>query len=174
MENKVGDNLPAPKKIDDLVKQTASHLEELQTFCITLQKDERATTVKPPNGTEQLVPTVHDLATRHEITVKNVPLNGMMNDLRLAQAMPRFQALFALGAQLVADTMLQAKSEYYTAFLAYYDALVAAADHDPLLAAELKPIKDAMRKQHRSSHPTPNNGAPPPDATAKDTAVKNG
>ncbi len=90
-----------------------------------------------------------------------------MNDLRLAETLPRFQAIFALGSQLVADTLLQAKSEYYAAFLAYYDALCSAAEHDPLLAAEMKPIQDAVRKQHRSTRPSPNNGNGKTEAAPK-------
>lgn len=173
MENKVGDNVPAPKKIEDLLQQTANQVEQLQAFCVTLHPEERSATIKPPAGTDALARSVHELATRHEVTVKNVPLDGMMNDLRLAETMPRFQAIFALGAQLVADTMLQAKSEYYSAFLSYYDALLAAAEHDPMLAAEMRPIQDAMRKLHRGSRSGASKNTSSA-ATPSENAVKNG
>ena len=149
MDNKVGDNIPSHKKLEDLLGQLRSVVQELQKFCITLHADERKMALKPHDGAEKLAKETHDLAKRYEINVKNVPLEGMMNDLRLSEAIQPFAKELALGAQLSADTKLQANSEYYTAFLAYYGALNNAADHDPSLAAELKPIQEAMRKVRR-------------------------
>lgn len=146
MENKVGDNVPAQKKLDELLAKTRAVVEELQAFCITLQKDERPYTIKPHKGADVLAAKVHDLALRYEISVKNVPVEGMKNDLRLTQQLQPFEAVFALGTQLIADTTLQANSEYYTAFLALYGALSKAAEHDAALAVEIKDVQDAMRK----------------------------
>lgn len=153
MENRVGDNVPPQKKVDELLKQLASVVEQLKPFFVTLHKDERAATLKPHKGAETLVEKTYSLATRYGVTVKNVPLEGMMNDLRLASQVQPFDALFSLGAQLAADTALQAKSEFYTAFLAYYGALCKAAEHDPALAAEIKPIQDEMRTLRKPRTP---------------------
>ncbi len=150
MENKVGDNVPSQKKLDELLNQLRTTVEALKEFCITMQKEERPYTAKPHKNADKLTRKAYDLAKRHGVTVNNVPLEGMMNDLRLSEQIQPFNAVLTLGAQLAADTTLQANSEYYTAFLAYYGALCRAAEHDPALAVELKEIQDEMRKARGS------------------------
>ena len=162
MENKVGDNVPSQKKLDELQGKLAGVLEELQKFLITLHADERAGTVKPHKGAATLAERAYTLATKYDIQVKNVPLEGMKNDLQLASQIRPFESMFALGAQLTADSLLQANSEYYTAFLAYYGALSKAAEHDAALAAELKDIQDEMRKVRKPRSGSPAGGSPPP------------
>lgn len=160
MDNKVGDNVPSNKKLGDLLDQLRSVVQELQKFCITLHAEDRLMALKPHDGAEKLARETHDLAKRYDINVKNVPLEGMMNDLRLSEAIQPFAKELALGAQLSADTRLQANAEYYTAFLAYYGALNNAANHDPALAAELKPIQEAMRKVRRPRNAPAAGGTP--------------
>jgi hypothetical protein len=164
MENRVGDNVPSQKQLDEMLKQLSTLVARIQEFCLTLQKDERPFTLKPHKGAEQLAEQTYNLAKRYGITVKNVPLEGMMNDLHLAAQIQPFDALFNLGAQLTADTALQAKSEYFTAFLAYYGALVAAAEHDAALAAEIEPIQKAMAKVRRPRGNAANGDAASPAA----------
>lgn len=159
MENKVGDNAPVQKKLDELLGQLSQVVEEIKKFTITLQKDERSSTVKPHKGADRLAQKTYDLATRYGITVKNVPLQGMLNDLRLVTQVQPFDSLFTLGAQLTTDTTLQAKSEYYTAFLAYYGALSAAAEHDAALAVEIKDIQDEMRNIRKPRGTSEGSGA---------------
>jgi hypothetical protein len=170
MENKVGDNVPSQKQLDDMLKQLASLVDQIKEFCVTLQKEERAATAKPHKGTESLATQTYNLAKRYGITVKNVPLEGMMNDLRLASQIQPFDTLFNLGAQLAADTTLQAKSEYYTAFLSYYGALSAAAEHDAALAAEMEPIQKAMAALRRSRKSAGNGDVASPAAPAHEPA----
>ncbi|MFO0586822.1 MAG: hypothetical protein U0441_04755 [Polyangiaceae bacterium] len=166
MDNKVGDNVPSQKKLDDLLAQLRDVVGELQKFCVTLQPDERKATAKPHKGAEKPARNVHNLAQRYDIHVKNVPLDGMLNDVRLSESIEPFAKALALGAQISADTKLQANSEYYTAFLAYYGALSQAAEHDPNLAAELKETQEEMRKvRQRKGGDDSNNASPPAGPT---------
>ena len=145
MENKVGDKVPSQKQLDTIYSEIEKGINALGEFCITLQEYERRATNKPIKGAEPLVEKAYQLANDYEISVKHVPLDGMLNDLRLAQEMPRFQSLLARGAQLIADTTLQAKSEMWTAYLSYYNALRRTGEHLPALAAEMKGLQDAMK-----------------------------
>ena len=91
----------------------------------------------------------HDLCTRYEVKVNNVPLDGMLNDLRLARQLRPFIAAFQSGLTLVSDTSSQAQSEYWQAFLANYGALVKSAKHDPMLAAEVQDLVDFLATNAR-------------------------
>jgi hypothetical protein len=150
---KVGDNLPTQAELDALLATITGAVEELKKFCVTLQAEERKFTVKPLKGGEDMVQRAHGLAARYGVEVKSVPLPGMLNDLALARAIQRFEPVVTLAAQLVADTHLQARSEMWTAFLAYYGALSNAAGHDAALAAELKDLQDEMRHARRRRSP---------------------
>lgn len=112
-----------------------------------------------------MVELAQDLCTRYEVKVKNVPLEGMANDLSLARQIRPFVALLQSGLTLVSDTSSQAQSEYWQAFLALYGALVKSADHDPMLAAEVKPLVDFMAahgKRTKAADAVPAATAPAP------------
>ena len=174
MENKVGDNVPKQQKLEAILAQLTSVVKDLQEFCITLQSDERTPLLHPRRGGDAKVELAHDLCTRYDVKVKNVPLDGMLNDLRLARQIRPFVALFQSGLTLVTDTSSQAQSEYWQAFLSLYGALVKSAEHDPMLAAEVKDLVDFMAQHVKKAKAlevapaapaavvSPTGGEPPP------------
>jgi hypothetical protein len=176
MDNMVGDNVPSQKKLDAILELFLKLVGELQHFCITLDAEARAGTVKPPRGNEEWVARVADLSTRYGVAAKSAPIAGMLNDARLAQALGPYQPHATLLAQLMADTLLQARSEYWSAFLQNYGALAREAEHDPALAAELKPVQEFMRTVHASKPVRPAPGptpaaAPPAPAPQQAPAI---
>jgi hypothetical protein len=164
MENKVGDNVPKQQKLEAILAQLTGAISDLKEFCITLPTEERTQLLHPRRGGEAMVERAHDLCTRYEIKVKNVPTDGMLNDLRLARQIRPFVALIQSGLTLVTDTASQAQSEYWHAFLSLYGALVKAAEHDPMLAAEVKELEDFMAvhgKRRKEPAASPSGGEPP-------------
>jgi hypothetical protein len=149
MENKVGDNVPKQQKLDAIFTKLTSVVAELQEFCITLQSEERTSLLHPRRGGDAKAEVAHDLCTRYDVKVKNVPVDGMLNDLRLARQIRPFLALFQSGLTMVTDTSSQAQSEYWQAFLSLYGALVKSAEHDPMLAAEVQDLVDFMAAHGR-------------------------
>lgn len=165
MENKVGDDVPKQQKLESILAQITGGIEDLKTFCRTLPPDERTRMLHPRHGGETMVELAHDLCARYDVKVKNVPLEGMVNDLRLARQIRPFVALLQSGLTLVTDTASQAQSEYWEAFLSLYGALVKAADHDAMLAVEVKPLVDFMAvhgKRNKTPVAAPAAGEPPP------------
>ena len=166
MENKVGDNVPKQQKLDAILAQLISVMNDLKEFCLTLQSEERGSLLHPRRGGEAKVEFAADLCTRYEVKLKNVPVDGMLADLRLARQIRPFVALFQSGLTLVTDTSSQAQSEYWQAFLALYGALVKASEHDPMLAAEVQDLVDFMATNaKRAKAPdaaSPPFGEPPP------------
>ncbi len=79
----------------------------------------------------------------------------MLNDINLAQAMEPFEQAMELGQQLTSDTLLQADTEGWQAFLAYYGVLSAMASTDAELARELQPVVDFMKVGRRKPEPAP-------------------
>jgi hypothetical protein len=164
MDNMVGDNLPSEKKVAQLIIDLTKVIDDFEKFCVVLQPEQRASTLKPPASGEAMAQSAADLAGRHKVSVNNVPLQGMLNDLAFVKAVRPLAALMARGQKLVADSLLQGNSEYWEAFLAYYGALGNAANHDAGLATELKSLQDQMRDlrkpRGRAAATTPT-GAPP-------------
>ena len=84
-----------------------------------------------------------------------MPLDGMLNDLNLVQALEPFESALELGSQLVADTILQADTEGWQAFLGYYGVLATMAERDAELATLLRPAIEFMKYGRRKPEPTP-------------------
>jgi hypothetical protein len=164
MDNKVGDNVPKQQKLDTIFAQLTSAMGDLREFCLTLQTDDRGSLLHPRRGAEAKVEFAADLCARYDVKVKNVPVDGMLNDLRLARQIRPFIALLQSGLTLVTDTSSQAQSEYWQAFLALYGALVKSSEHDPMLAAEVQDLVEFMANARRAKAPEapPTGGEPPP------------
>jgi hypothetical protein len=153
MDNKVGDKLLTPQKAAQLLKQVKDLVEQLKPYGITLTTDERRRTLRPRKGAEPHMQRVHDLATKHAVSLKNIPLDGMASDLALAKQFQPFEDELRTGLQLVEDTGTQAGSEAWEAFLAYYGVLSSMADRSPDLAAELQTVVDFMATGPRKKTP---------------------
>jgi cytochrome c len=159
MENKVGDKQFSPQKVTQLVKQLKDIVEQLRPYGITLTTDERKRTLRPRKGAEVHMQRVHQLASKHGVTLKNIPLQGMADDLALAKQFVSFEDELRAGLQLAEDSGTQADSEAWEAFLAYYGVLSSMAERSPELAVELESVVSFMATGPRKK--------PAPAASAK-------
>jgi len=153
MDNKVGDKQLKPQKAAQLLQQVKDIIEELRPYGITLTTDDRKRTLRPRRGAEPHMQRVHDLAVKHGVAIKNIPLAGMAGDLALAKQLQPVEDELRAGLQLVEDTGTQADSEAWEAFLAYYGVLSSMADRSPDLAAELQTVIDFMATGPRKKPP---------------------
>ncbi|MEO7327122.1 MAG: hypothetical protein ABI193_01000 [Minicystis sp.] len=155
MDNKVGDKLLSPQKASQLLQKIKDLVEELRPYGITLTTDERKRTLRPRKGSEPHMQRVHDLAVKHGVSLKNIPLDGMANDLALSKQFQPFEDELRTGFQLAEDTGMQAGSEAWEAFLAHYGVLSSMAERMPDLAAELATVIDFMATGPRKKAPAP-------------------
>lgn len=105
--------------------------------------------LRPRKDSESLIQRVHDIAVKYQVTVPDVPLDGMLNDVKLVAAIQPFEDIFRLGLKLCEDTAAQADTEAWQAFLAYYGVLSRMAMRHAEIAAALEPVAAAMRKPKR-------------------------
>ncbi len=155
MENRVGDNVPTPAKLAALLKQLQDVVTELKKFGVILTKDERRRLLRVRRDSEPMQRLIYAIAQKRSLKLEGFPLQGMLNDINLAQAMEPFEQAMELGQQLTTDTLLQADTEGWQAFLAYYGVLTAMASTDAELARELQPVVDFMKVGRRKPEPTP-------------------
>jgi hypothetical protein len=155
MENKVGDTLLTAQKRDKLLGQLNDVLEQLRPYGIMLESTSRGRKLRQRKGAEPHMQRVHDLAVKHEVTLKNISLVGMANDLTLAKQFQAIEDAYRTGLTFSEDTGMQADSEAWDAFLAYYGVLSSMADRDPELAVELEPVVAFMANGPRQKAPPP-------------------
>ena len=137
MENRVGDNVPTPAKLAALLKQLQDVVAEIKKFGEAMQR------------------LIYAIAQKRGLKIEGFPLAGMLADINLAQAMEPFEQAMTVGQQLTSDTLLQADTEGWQAFLAYYGVLTAMASHDAALASELQPVIEFMKVGRRKPAPEP-------------------
>lgn len=92
-----------------------------------------------------MVQRVADLAERHKISVPGVDRSSMLNDVRLTQVLQPIGARLERAMQLVQDTTMQADTEAWQAFLAYYGVLSSLASRIPDVEGALAPVVDYMK-----------------------------
>ena len=153
MDNKVGDKQLSPQKAAQLLKQLKDIVEQLRPYGITLTAEDRRRTLHARRGAEPHMQRVHDLAVKHGVTLKNIPLEGMANDLALAKQFQPFEDELRTGLQFAEDTGTQAGSEAWEAFLAYYGVLSSMAERSADLAAELQTVVEFMANGPRKKTP---------------------
>ena len=144
MENKVGDKQLTDQKRAQILKVINDAIAQLKPYGVTLTVDERKRTLRPRRGAETHMQRVHDLAKKHGVALKDIPLDGMADDLALAKQFQSFEDEFRVGLQFAEDTGAQAESEAWEAFLAYYGVLSSMAERLPALATELATVIDFM------------------------------
>lgn len=144
MENKVGDNVPTPTDITQLLDQLKGIVLALKKFGIILSTPERKSLLHARIGAEPHIARIHDLAIKHKVDIAGIPLEGMKNDLALYTMLRPFQDEFNAGGVVADDTAGQAESEAWEAFLAYYGTLCGMAKHQADLASELAPVIEFM------------------------------
>jgi hypothetical protein len=155
MQNRVGDNVPTAAKLQSLLKQLNDVIAELRKFGITLTKAERKRLLRARRDSEPMQRLVYELAKKKGLSLAGFPLDGMLSDVNLVQALEPFVTAMTTGWQLTNDTALQADTEGWQAFLAYYGVLSSMADHDAELATQLQPVVDFMKVGRRKPEPEP-------------------
>ena len=153
MENRVGNNVPSPAKLQSLLKQLQDVIAELQKFGIVLTVEERKQLLRARRDSEPHQRLVHELASKKGLDLTGFPLPDMLNDINLVQALEPFDSAATLGQQLVSDTLLEADTEAWQAFLAYYAVLSSMAKRDAELATQLKPVVEFMKTGKRKPGP---------------------
>ena len=81
----------------------------------------------------------------------------MLNDVRLTQVLQPIAALVERANQLVQDTTMQADTEAWQAFLAYYGVLSSLSGRIPEIEGALAPVVEYMRPNKK---PAPEKPAP--------------
>lgn len=155
MENRVGSNVPTPAKLATLLKNLDDAVNELAKFGVILSKEERKRLIRARRDSEPMQRLVHALATKKKLSLSGFSLADLLDDMNLVQAMEPFAQVMARGEQLTSDTLLQADTEAWQAFLAYYGVLSSMAERDPELATELAPVVAFMKTGRRKPEPEP-------------------
>lgn len=154
MNNKVGDKLLTTQARAELLASAKAILATLQAHGLTVTTEERKRLLRPRKGAEPHMQRVLDLATKHGISIKSIPLQGMSNDMELAKQLQPIEDELRTALQVAEDTSMQANSEAWEAFLAYYGVLSSMAERSPDLAAELQTVVDFMATGPRKAGPT--------------------
>ncbi len=144
MDNKVGNKPLTTQEQDQLLTQLKAIVVKLREHGITLTTDDRKRVLRPRRGAETHMQRVLELAKKYNLSLPNIPLAGMDADLAVARQFQPIEDELRAGLQLAEDTGMQADSEAWEAFLAYYGVLSSMADRMPDLAAEIKPVIDFM------------------------------
>ncbi|HCF60568.1 MAG TPA: hypothetical protein DFS52_21540 [Myxococcales bacterium] len=151
MKDRVGSNNPSPETIEEVRGGIRTAAKKCEPFTQPLSTEERSQALKMrPNG-EWIVELMATLATRYGVSLPGISVEGMRNDLALANQLQPVEAETAALAQTLSDTILTARSECWWAALAYYTTLVRIADSDPVLADALKPAIDYFATGKRKS-----------------------
>ena len=145
MENRVGDNLPTEREIEELKGEIAVVLRKAHKFGIVLDPDERIRLVRARKGADHVIERVHELAVKYNLDLPGIPLQGMQDDLALVRMLRPVHSALSDVLTVIDDTEGQAESESWDAFLAYYATLSGMATRIPILAAELKDVQTFMR-----------------------------
>ena len=84
------------------------------------------------------------------VSLPNVPLAGIANDLHLEQQLAPIEQELLVALQIAEDTGAQAASEAWEGFLAYYGVLSSMAQRMPDVAAELPSVVEFMAVKPRT------------------------
>ena len=150
MDNKVGDNALTAQEVAELLAQAKAITAKLKAHGIVLTTDDRKRLLRARRGASEHIQRVVDLATKHNVSLPNVPLAGIANDLLLAQQLGPIEEELRVALQIAEDTGSQAGSEAWEGFLAYYGVLSSMAQRMPDVAADLSSVVEFMAiKTHK-------------------------
>ena len=147
MENKVGDKQLTAQDATDLLAQTKAISTKLQAHGIVLTTDDRKRLLRGRRGAAEHIERVVALATKHNVSLPNIPLAGISKDVHLEQQLAPIEEELRVALQTAEDTGLQASSEAWEGFLAYYGVLSAMAQRMPEVAADLQSVVEFMAKR---------------------------
>lgn len=153
MDNKVGDNALTAQEVADLLTQAKAITAKLKAHGIALSTDDRKRLLRARRGAGEHIQRVVELATKHGVSLPNVPLAGIANDVKLEQQLQPIEEELRVGLQFAEDTGAQAASEAWEGFLAYYGVLSSMAQRMPDVAADLASVVEFMSQGPRKKSP---------------------
>lgn len=159
MENKVGDKVPSPKVVAEIVDEIKSVNAKLKKFGVTLSVDERKRLLHARREADPMVKRVHELSLKYGVNLPGIPVQGMVSDMTLRDRLLPIVDLLRAALALADDTEGQAESEMWEAFLAHYGVLSSMADKLPELATELAPVVAFMANGKRRKEAPAADGA---------------
>ncbi|HRI72276.1 MAG TPA: hypothetical protein PK156_48915 [Polyangium sp.] len=153
MDNKVGDNGLTAQEVAELLTQAKAISNKLKAHGIALTTDDRKRLLHGRRGASEHIQRVVDLATKYGVSLANVPLGGIANDLKLEQQLQPIEEELRVALQIAEDTGAQASSESWEGFLAYYGVLSSMAQRMPDVAADLASVVEFMAQGPRKKSP---------------------
>jgi hypothetical protein len=149
MENRVGNNTPAPEVLEEKFVFLQALLALFTGFGVTLTSKEIKKLPRAKRGAELFLNLISRLAKEYGLNLPAAAVEAIEGDRRLAVEMQRFQQVCRNLARLAGHTRLQAESEAWQGALAFYAVLKAMSTRDPALAEKLRPAVSFL------SRPTP-------------------
>jgi hypothetical protein len=156
MENKVGSAIPTEKQIKSWQERAQALADEMEPYTIKLHAEDAKHLLRFRPGGEVIVALVADLAVKYNIALPDMPVDGMRDDLTLAQRLAPVASSIGLIAERLTDTVGQARSETWQAATGNYSVLVRVSVANPSLAKELEPARAFFAR--RSKPQTPSGG----------------
>jgi len=149
MDNKVGDYIPTSAKTQTWTTQLKDLRAEMGQYTIKLSDDERKHLAQIRTGGEPIIGLVGDLSVKYGIHLPDMPVDGMRDDLTLAQRLGPLYSELSLLLSQVEDTIAQARSEAWQAATGNYSVLSRVAAANPSLAKELEPAKEFFARRRK-------------------------
>ncbi|MFO0757424.1 MAG: hypothetical protein U0359_13085 [Byssovorax sp.] len=160
MEDKVGSEIPTEKQVKAMAQKVKDLADELEKFTVKLSVDDRRHQLRFRPGGEPIVAQIGDLASKYGVALVDMPVQGMLDDLTLAQRLAPLASEVSLLAERLNDTVSQARSESWQAATGNYSVLVRVSAANASLASELASAREFFARKNK---PAANgNGTPAP------------
>jgi len=147
--------MPTDEERAGLQTDAAAIFDRLRHFGITLTPDEQRTLLHARKDADPMVRRIHDLSVKYGINIPGASLEGLERDMVLRNLLHPIVDILRAATKVAEDTMNEAESEMWQAFLSYYGTLAHMSKTVPELKAELQPVVEFMAKRHpRNAGPT--------------------
>lgn len=161
--------VPTAKQIESLMADVAAIGKRVEAFTVTLSATERLGILKMRSGGEQVIATIGQLASQHEVSLPNTDAATMNAALQRFQRLrPLLEAIQRLERR-VDDTVLTAKSASWNDACALYTALARSASANPDIETALRPVVAFFSLGGRRKTPLPS--APPSAPSSAPTSA---
>jgi hypothetical protein len=158
MENKVGSEIPSEKQIKSWQDRIQALADEIEPYTVKLSADDAKHLLRFRPGGEVIVALVADLAVKYGISLPDMPVQGMRDDLTLAQRLAPVASSVGLVAERLTNTLGQARSETWQAATGNYSVLVRVSVANPSLEKELEPARAFFARRTKPQGPTGGDG----------------
>jgi hypothetical protein len=161
MDDKVGSQVPSDAEIKALMQKVDALFADIAQFTIKLTPDDRRHQLRFRPGGEPIIAQVGELASKYGVALPDMPIQGMMDDLTLAQRLAPLASAVGLLASRLDDTIAQARSEAWQAATGNYSVLVRVSAANPSLASELGQARSFFARKGKGENGDKAVSAPP-------------